>query len=292
VIRSMTGYAERSFVSATLRLKIGIKTLNHRFFDWTYKGAPIGRAENNLRTLCQREIRRGRVEVILDLMSLDPRSWSVSINEGLLEKVLAPLERVARRRGAKLDVSLETVFKIPQLVELSRKELAVEEVRFLEASFVRTLDEVVRLRAKEGRETARLIRGHIRTIRRSVRTIEARFRRQPGRVREKLKRRLRELNHGQRVSEERLAEESAYLTQRLDLAEEIGRLKSHLKTLEELLAPSLAEPVGKQLDFLAQELNREANTASSKSQDIAIIRETLAVKNEVESIRQQVQNIE
>ena len=292
MIRSMTGYAERSFVSETLRLKIGIKTLNHRFFDWTYKGAPIGRAENNLRALCQREIRRGRIEVILDLMSLDPRSWSVSINEGLLEKVLAPLERVARRRGAKLDVSLETVFRIPQLIELSRKDLAPDEIRFLETSFERTLDEVVRLRAKEGRETARLIRNHIGTIRRSVRTIEVRFRRQPRRVLEKVKQRLRELNHNQRVSEERLAEESAYLTQRLDLAEEIGRLKSHLKTLEELLSPARAEPVGKQLDFLAQELNREANTASSKSQDIAIIRETLAIKNEVESIRQQVQNIE
>ncbi len=292
MIRSMTGYAERSFVSESLRLKVGIKTLNHRFFDWTYKGAPIGRAEGRLRAICQREIRRGRIEVVLDLMSLDPRSWSVSINEGLLEKVLTPLERLARRRGAKLDVSLETVFKIPQLIELSRKELAPEEVRFLETSFERTLDEVVRMRTKEGRDTARQIRGHVRTIRRSVRAVEARFRRQPGRVREKVKQRLRELNHGHRVSEERLAEEAAFLTQRLDLAEEITRLKSHLKTLEELLSPALAEPVGKQLDFLAQELNREANTASSKSQDIAIIRETLSIKNEVESIRQQVQNIE
>ena len=89
-----------------------------------------------------------------------------------------------------------------------------------------------------------------------------------------------------------MAEESAYLAQRYDLAEEIVRLKSHLAALKELLSPKVKDPVGKNLDFIAQELYREANTSNSKSQDIEIIKESLFVKGEIESIRQQVQNIE
>lgn len=291
MIRSMTGFAERSFVSKTLRLKVSIKTLNHRFFDWSYKGAPLGPVENRLRAVCQKHVRRGRIEVGVDMMSLDPRSWSVSVNEGLLEKVLAPLERVAKRRGTGLEISLETVFRVPQLIELTRRSLSAPEAAFLERSFERTLEEVVRQRGREGRETAREIRVHVRHIRRLLREIEGLYHRQPRIIRKKIEKRLREMNNGG-VSAERLAEESALLTQRTDLAEEIGRLQSHLRALDGFLAPGGGEPVGRQLDFLAQELNREANTAGSKAQDLSIIRASLAIKNEIESIRQQVQNIE
>jgi uncharacterized protein (TIGR00255 family) len=292
MIHGMTGFAEKSFTSRSLRLRISIKTLNHRFFDWSYKGAPIGEAENRLRALCQKKIRRGRVEVFLEMACLSPASWYFSINEGLLEKILASLDRVSRKTGRRLEISLDSIFRVPQLVELSRKGLSAEEVRFLERSFLRTAEEVVRLRRKEGRETAREIRGHIRRIRGAIARIEARFRRQPARLQAKLKHRLRDLNHNPAVSEGRLAEEASFLTQRYDLAEEIARLKAHLDTLRGLVSPRGTEPVGKKLDFLAQELYREANTLSSKSQDIRITKESLGIKNELETIRQHIQNIE
>ena len=292
MIHGMTGFAEKSFTSRSLRLRISIKTLNHRFFDWSYKGTPIGKAENRLRALCQKKIRRGRVEVFLEMASLSPASWNFSINEGLLEKILASLDRVSRKTGRRLEISLDSILRVPQLVELSRKGLSAEEVRFLERSFLRTAEEVVRLRRKEGRETAREIRGHIRRIRGAVARIETRFRRQPARLQAKLKHRLRDLNHNAAVSEGRLAEEASFLTQRYDLAEEIARLKTHLDTLKGLVSPRGTEPVGKKLDFLAQELYREANTLSSKSQDIRITKESLGIKNELETIRQHIQNIE
>jgi uncharacterized protein (TIGR00255 family) len=292
MIHGMTGFAEKSFASRSLRLRISIKTLNHRFFDWSYKGAPIGEAENRVRALCQRKIRRGRVEVFLEMVSLRPASWNFSINEGLLEKILISLDRVSRKTGRRLEISLDSIFRVPQLMELSRKGLSVEEVRFLERSFLRTVEEVVRLRRKEGRETAREIRGHVRRIRGAIDRIEARFRRQPARLEAKLKHRLRDLNHDSAVSAGRLAEEASFLTQRYDLAEEIARLKTHLDTLRGLASPRGTEPVGKKLDFLAQELYREANTLSSKSQDIRITKESLGIKNELETIRQHIQNIE
>jgi uncharacterized protein (TIGR00255 family) len=292
MIHGMTGFAEKSFTSRSLRLRVSVKTLNHRFFDWSYKGAPIGEWENRLRTLCQRRIRRGRVDVFLELVSLSPRSWTFTINEGLLEKILASLDRVSRKTGRRLEISLDSIFRVPQLVELSRKGLDEAEGRFLERSFLQAVEEVVRLRTREGRGTARQIQAHILNIRRSVARIEGRFRKQPVRLQSKLKQRLRDLNHNASVSEGRLAEEASFLTQRYDLGEEILRLKTHLDTLRGLVSPRGTEPVGKKLDFLVQELYREANTLSSKSQDILITKESLGIKNELETIRQHIQNIE
>jgi len=292
MILGMTGFAERNFASPKLRLKISIKTLNHRFFDWSYKGVPLGEMESRLRALCLKRIRRGRVEVFLELSLLSPESWNFTINEGLLEKIMASLDRVSRRTGRRLEISLDSLFRVPQLVEVNRKALGPREAAFLERSFSRTLDDVLELRRREGRETARQLRVHIASIRRFVSRVEDQFRRQPALLREKLKKRLRDLNGGSQVSEGKLAEEASFLAQRYDLAEEIGRLKTHLVSFEALVSPKVGEPVGRQLDFLAQELNREANTLASKSQDIRITRESLGIKNELESIRQHVQNIE
>ncbi len=292
MIRGMTGFAEKSYAMKSLRLKIGVRTLNHRFFDWTLKGTPLGEAEARLRSICQKRIRRGRVEAHIEAVSLDPGSWEFAINEGLLEKIFSTLDSVSRKAGRRLEFPPESLFRIPQLVELARKKLGPEEVRFLERSFEKTLARVDLMRRIEGRNTARVLRGHIRKIRESVRRIERRFKKQPALVREKLKLRVRELNQGSSFTKERLAEEAAYLAQRYDLAEEIARLRAHLSTFEGLLSPRVTGPVGKQMDFLTQELHREANTLNSKSQDIRITEESLAVKNEVESIRQHVQNIE
>ena len=292
MILGMTGFAEKDFTSPGLRLKISVKTLNHRFFDWSYKGAPLGEAENRLRAVCQKRIHRGRVEVYIDLIPLGAESWDFTVNEGLLEKILSSLAPVTRRTGLRLEISLDSLFRVPQLVEVGRKALGPREIAFIERSFSRTLDDVVALRRREGRETARQLRVHLAAVARFVARAEAQFKRQPAVLKSRLKKRLAELNAGAPVPAAKLAEEASFLAQRYDLAEEIGRLKTHLDSFEAFLSPKFGEPVGRQLDFLAQELNREANTLASKSQDIRITREGLAIKNELESIRQHVQNIE
>lgn len=292
MIQSMTGFAERTFSSPRLQAKVTIKSLNHRFFDWIYKGVAIGNVENKLRAICQKTFHRGRLEVFLDLSFPDPSSWDVSVNEGLLEKLLSALQRISRRFGTKLDISLDNILRVPQVVELRRKELNHEEVLFLESCFEQTVGDVLKARLKEGRQTEKEIRHHVQNIRRAVKRMELLIKNQPFLIQEKLKLRLKGLNQEPTQSEERLVEESAYLAQRYDLAEEIVRLKSHLLSLQELLSPGREEPAGKQLDFIAQELYREANTTNSKSQDIEIIKESLVIKGEIESIRQHIQNIE
>ena len=196
MILGMTGFAERNFASPALRLKIGIKTLNHRYFDWSYKGAPLGEAEGRIRALCQKRIHRGRVEVFVDLVSLSPESWTFTLNEGLLERIMVSLDRVSRRTGRRFEISLDSLFRVPQLVEVDRKALGPKDAVFLEKCFSRTLDDVLALRRREGQETARLLRVHIASVRRFVRKAEGLFKRQPALFQAKIKKRMADLNGG------------------------------------------------------------------------------------------------
>lgn len=291
MIFSMTGFAEKIFSSPTLRVKIFIKSLNHRFFDWVYKGASIGELENQLRAACQKKILRGRVEVLLELDYLSPESWDFTINRPLLKKIVSELKNISTDLNLPFSLNLDQLLRVPQLVNINQKELSKEEKSFILASFERTLEEIVRQREREGKEISRQLNKHLQRIKRSLSVIENIFKKQPKQLEEKLKKRLKDLNHNN-LSEERLSEEVAYLMQKFDLIEEINRLKTHLGGFFELIKPEVNEPVGKKLDFLAQELFREANTLNAKAQDLGIIKHCLLIKNEIESIRQQVQNLE
>ncbi len=292
MIQSMTGFAEKRFDSKTFSAKIRIRSLNHRFLDWNYRGAQIGEVENTIRAISQRKLHRGRVEVFLELNYLDSSFWELRINEDMLQKILSSLEKLSPRTDKRVNFSVENIFSMPHVVELKLKNFSKEEAAFLKRSFELTLDDVVRMRRREGREIGKNIRRHLRNIRQVMNRIEKLVKKQPFLIREKLRRRLKELNHEAPLSEERIAEEAAYFAQRYDLTEEIARLRCHLDYVLELLSPEREEPVGKKLDFIAQEIYREANTINSKSQDIEIVKESLTIKGEVESIRQQVQNIE
>jgi len=291
-MRSMTGYGEKRFSSPGLRAKISIKSLNHRFFDWNYKGTPLGDTENKLRALAQRKLLRGRIEATVELDFLDASSWEIAINEALLEKVLTSMERASRRMGKAVSFSVDNIFRIPQVVEIRRRELTSGLKSFLERAFDETLDEVLKERRREGRETARQVRRHLLSIRRSLRKIVGLARTQPHFIREKLAQRMKEVNGEMLLGGEKVEGEVAYLAQKADIAEEIVRLRSHIGAFEQWIREGQEEPVGRMLDFLSQEIAREANTINSKSQNIAITKESLGIKGEVESIRQHIQNIE
>ncbi len=288
----MTGYAERKIGYQHLSAKMSIKTLNHRFLDWHYRGTQIGSIENKLRTICQKKLYRGRVEVSLELHFLDPSRWEVSFNEDLLKRILSSLGRIHSEKESSFTFSIDNIFSIPHAVEIKRKDLTREEVSFLERHFEMTLGDLIKSRLREGRQLKRAIQACVRRINQVIRRLDRQARRHPLTIRKKLEQRLKELKSEAALSEERIAEETAYLAQRYDLTEEVTRLKYHLNHLEELLTLETKEAVGKKLDFVAQELFRETNTINSKAQDIEIIKESLTIKSEIESIRQQVQNIE
>lgn len=288
----MTGFAEKSFHSKTLSVKFSIRSLNHRFLDWSYRGAQIGEVENKLKSVTQKRLHRGRIEVFLELDHLAPSSWELVVNDNLLRKILTSLDKLSSRMKKKVNFSLDNIFNLPHLVELRRKEFSEKQKAFLVRSFEKTLDEVLMMRQREGKEIAGDLRKHLAGIGQILRRIEKRHKTQPALIKEKLRKRLKELSREAPLSEERLAEETSFFAQRFDLAEEMMRLRSHLDYALKLISPVRQEPVGKKLDFVCQELYREANTINSKSQDFEIIKESLSIKGEVESIRQQLQNIE
>jgi len=288
----MTGFSEKRFNSKILSAKVSIRSLNHRYLDWNYNGPWIGEVENKLRSICREKIRRGRIDVFLELKFINQGSWDIRINENLLEKILISLEKSSSRLGKTLSFSVENLFRIPQVLEIKRKDFSGEEIAFLERSFERTLDEVIKQRRREGRDIAKVLRECVLSIKQSVRRIEKLAQNQPLLIKDKLRQRLEELKKEAPHLEERLAEEVAYYAQKYDITEEIARLKSHLNHVQQLLSPQRGELLGRKLDFIAQEIYRETNTISSKSPSMEIIQETLTIKGELESIRQQIQNIE
>jgi uncharacterized protein (TIGR00255 family) len=291
-MQGMTGFSEKRFNSRALSAKVSIRSLNHRYLDWNYNGSRIGEVENRLRSICREKIHRGRIDVYLELKFLDQSSWNIDINENLLEKLFVSLEKSLLKVGGVLNFSVENLFKIPQVIEIKRKDFSEEEIVFLERSFEKTLEEVLQQRKREGREVGKIIRDNVLKINQSVKRIEKLAQKQPLLIKNKMRQRLKELTKNTPPLEDKLAEEAAYYAQKYDIAEEISRLKSHLNYTQQLLSSQRREPKGRKLDFIAQEIYRETNTIGSKSQDTGITQETLTIKGELESIRQQIQNIE
>lgn len=292
MIQSMTGFVEKRFEYKTFSVGITIKSLNHRYFDWNCRGSHLGELDARLRIICQKELYRGRIDVHLDFRFHDPSRWELRINEELLAEIISSYERVSARLEKGMTFSLDNLFAIPYLTELKRKNFFPDEVEFLEECFARTLEELIKVRRREGRHLKSEIREHIGAVRHSVKRVEKLGKKQPFLIRGKIKDRFQELAEEVNISEQKLLEETAYIAQRYDISEEIERMKSHLSHFLELLSPKESDPVGKKLDFLAQEMFREVNTINSKAQDLAIIKESLMIKSELESIRQQVQNLE
>jgi uncharacterized protein (TIGR00255 family) len=292
MIASMTGFFEKSFDSPSLSLKISIRTLNHRFFDWNYRGFPLKELENRLRSLCQKKIHRGRIDVTFEIDFLDSSKWDIQINQELLGQILTALDKATKKVLADASLSIDNLFNIPHVVELRRKNLTDNETLFLEKCFGKVLEELVKVRRREGTELMRGIQVQTRKINQSLNVLEKLVKKQPDLIRKKMLERISDLGKDIPLSEEKLVEEAAFLAQKYDLSEEMARLRSHLQYFRQLLTSREKEPVGRQLDFVTQELYRETNTISSKSQDIAITKECLAIKGELEGVRQQIQNIE
>ncbi|MGD9345141.1 MAG: YicC/YloC family endoribonuclease [Candidatus Aminicenantes bacterium] len=292
MIFSMTGFAEKTWESKSLSVKVTIRTLNHRFFDWNYRGYPVKDLEQRMRATCQKKIRRGRIEVAFEVQFADPSKWDIQINEGLLSNILNSLDNVSAKISKDVSFHVENLFSLPHVFELKRKDFTEEESRFLMRCFEMTLDDLLRSRSREGRELKKELRSHIRNIGQILLRLSKLAKIQPFHIQEKMKERLTALKGEVALPEDRVLEEAAIIAQRYDLQEEIERLKCHLNYFRELLSTKEKEPLGRKMDFTIQEMYREVNTINSKSQDIAITQECLRLKSELETLRQQVQNIE
>ncbi|AMW04951.1 YicC/YloC family endoribonuclease [Gemmatimonas phototrophica] len=291
MIRSMTGYGQAEGTVGALRVVVDVRTVNHRFFSPSIKvpGA-FGRWESDVREAMRLKVARGHVTLTAraERMADAP----VAINEARFAAAAAQLKALVEANGLSGGVDLASVLRMPDVMAAPREEDDTGTVAELVGIVDAALDALQRARAEEGERLALVLRQRLEVIEGALSRIAARA---PARIvahRDRLRESVRELADGVAVDDVRLAQEIALLADRMDVAEELDRFQSHIVAFRATLNESEGEPVGKRLGFLLQEMLREANTTGSKAADAPILHEVVGLKEELERIREQVENLE
>ena len=292
-MKSMTGYGKAMVAGDDFSVSVDLKTVNNRFLDIHLRvGSELASLEPGIKKRITSRLTRGRVDVTI---SLDRTAQIIyELNRPLIAGYVNALKQLQAdfQIGGELDINL--LARIPGALQPARNGIDDRVISAVDAAVDHALDELERMREQEGEALKNELRERVQKIESLVPTIESAAAGLAEAYRVRLQKRIGELlNRGGQVVEivpARLAQEVAYLADRSDVSEEMVRLRSHLTQFQEALdAPAEAR---KMLDFLLQELNREANTTLSKSTDLVIKEAGLAIKAEVEKLREQVQNVE
>ena len=290
MIRSMTGFARRERQGPWGTLTCEIRAVNHRYLELSLRMPEDLRAvENEARQAVAAALRRGKVDVGLNLRGSPAQTGPVEINRPLLEQLARTASEVATVTGATPGaVSPLDLMRWPGVIREAEKDLRPALAAALEL-LRETVAELNENRAREGARIRDMLHGRCEALRQGVALLRARLPEIAARIRGRVSERVGQLG-AQQLDPARLEQELVLLAYKMDFEEELDRLGSHVtETLQVLDAK---EPAGRRLDFLMQELNREANTLSSKSQDADTTRAAVDMKVLIEQMREQVQNIE
>ncbi len=292
MIRSMTGYGRAQQMIDGMDITFEIKSVNHRYYEYSSRlPRAYGFLDDKIKSHLQRMISRGKVDVYLFIETVDAPGSTVTINHSLARAYLDAYKELHETYGLREDVSVSVLARNADILTVHKS--AEDEEAIWQA--VRTVvDEAVArfvaMRETEGARMREDVMFRRNTILQAVERVEERS---PQTVREhmdKVTQRMRELLDNAAVDEQRLLTEAAIFADKIAVAEETVRLRSHMDQLEQLLNSN--EAVGRKLDFLVQEINRETNTIGSKASDVTIARLVVDMKAEIEKIREQIQNIE
>ena len=288
MMASMTGFARREATGTHGVLVCEIRSVNHRFLDPSLRlPDSCGGLEPTLRQTLSAELRRGKVDCTILHRPEAAGSATLDIDAATLKRLLDRARELATAAGPGARIDVLDLLRWPGVLRedtLDAEQFAAT-VREL---FAATLGDLKAARAREGERLAALLRQRCAALAQLVEQVVARVPEVHARVRARIEERLAEL--GTEVNRERLEQELVLLLQRLDVTEELDRLRGHLEETQRVLGAP--EPAGRRLDFLMQEFNREANTLSSKSQDLETTRAAVEMKVIIEQMREQVQNIE
>lgn len=288
MIASMTGFARREATAPWGTLVCELRSVNHRFLESGFRlPDELRAAEPELRQCLMRELKRGKVDCTLSLRAAQGAQSALELNTEALERLLTRVRELALAFPAEHTVNLLDVLRWPGVVRDSGS--ASDELQGAAKALVAvTLTDLVAARNREGERLRELIEQRCGSLAALVAQVRTRLPEVQQRMRTRLNERLAEL--AVQIDQERLEQELALLVQRLDVDEELDRLCGHIDEIRRATAGT--EPAGRRLDFLMQELNREANTLSSKSQDLETTRAAVEMKVIIEQMREQVQNVE
>lgn len=292
MIRSMTGYGRASRIIDGMSVTVEIKSLNHRFFDFSSKlPRNYDFLDEKLKNYVGGVISRGKIECRLQIEAKDEPDVVISLNHSLVKGYLKAYGELAETYGLENDVKVSDVLKTGDIFIIGKAAPDEERVwAAVESAAGEALAELTRTREREGGKTREDISARLDEIIENVEYIEARSPETVAEYTAKLAERMKALLERPDIDERRLLIEAAVFADKSAVAEETVRLKSHVSQFRSFLEADGA--IGKKMDFLTQEMNREANSIGSKAQDLEIARKVVAVKAAIEKIREQVQNIE
>ncbi|MGQ0813927.1 MAG: YicC/YloC family endoribonuclease [Gemmatimonadota bacterium] len=296
MIRSMTGFGEAERETAAGRLRCEVKTVNHRYFSANLRmSAPLERFEPQIRESLRALMPRGHVNCSVRLNGATDSGAvpALALDEPRARQYLDLLQELKERFHLPGEVDIALLSRFGELIRAAEPE----DVAALAADDIRTVTEAaaraaVAMREVEGQKLAADLIGRLGAIEIAMGQIAQRA---PDRLvseRDRMRRVVSELTGAVGVDEDRITREIAHLAERLDISEELVRLRAHSELFRSILAQAGDDPVGKRLGFLTQEMHREANTIGSKANDSQIEHQVIAIKDEIERLREQIENIE
>lgn len=292
MIKSMTGYGTAKGNAGELSVTVELKSVNNRFLDVNVKlPRNLMFAEETLKSAVGRHTSRGKVDMFVTVDSSKASDVEVRLNEPLLREYLSTLEYASTELGLSNDITVMRACALPEVMSLARKEQDTEALSAAIAEIAENaLNEYDKMRVREGEKLRDDVLGRIETIRSLTAVVEEKAPETVAEYRARLEEKIRETISDRTIDETRLLTEVAIFADRVAVDEETVRLRSHLAQLTDLIKGE--SPVGRKMDFLIQELNREANTIGSKCQSAEIARTVVELKSEIEKIREQIQNVE
>lgn len=293
MIRSMTGFGAAEGPVGDSRVSVELRSVNHRFFNPSLKlPSALSRWEGEIREALRQRLARGHVT--LSARIVRDEDAAPAVDEARFAQVAAELKRLHKAHGLDGVVDVATILRMPDVLQVVRDDDALEKgtsdelVAVVEAA----TNALQAMRESEGARLAAVISERLALVEAAVKRLAARA---PDRLeaqRVRLNENVQRLAGGIAVDPQRMAQEIAILADKLDVGEELDRFASHLVAFRSALGPDNGEAVGKRLGFLLQELLREANTTGSKANDAPMLQDVVAIKEELERIREQVENLE
>ena len=292
MIRSMTGYGRAVEITPEMTVTVELKSVNHRFFEFNSR---ITRGysflDEKLKAFVNRTISRGKVDCYVQIENEASETGVVSVNPSMAAGYYNALRELCETYGLQMGSSVELLASHPDVFEIKKPPADEDKIwGVVQAVAQKALESFVAMRETEGEKLKADVLSRADVILEAVSFIEDRSPKTVAEYNEKLRQRIAELIGDTQVDEQRLLTEAAIFADKIAVAEETVRLRSHIAQLRTFFEAE--EPVGRKLDFLVQEINREANTIGSKASDIEIARKVIDIKSEVEKIREQIQNIE
>lgn len=288
----MTGFGSGTIVEDGKEISIELKSLNHRYTDINIRiPRNLSFLEDDIRKKIQAQVFRGHIDVFINYQNTNEDSHDIKIDFALLKSYLNSFEQIKKTTNLVDDITLSQILKLDDILIVSiREENNDTLTKIMRNSLEKALCGLIRMRSDEGEKLVHDIDQRADFINSKVSKIEDRVPIVIQEYKEKLQARIYELLQGMEMDMNRFNTEVAFFSDRSNITEEIIRLRSHIKQLQDTL--SLTIPIGRKLDFIIQEMNREINTIGSKASDLNITNIVMDIKSEIEKIREQIQNIE